>query len=255
MPRYFVMLKPTNVCIVNDLSRDSQMSVAAADVEAIIPAAGQGTRLGLGPKAFVVLAGRTLLEHAVATMLAVATRVTVAVPPSDVARAEYLVGGPLVRIVAGGARRIDTLRILVAAATSPLLVLHDVVHPFVTAQLAQHVIEEARRAGAAAASLPNVDFLYARDGTPQAAPGAVVAVQKPVAFLRADIVRGFAAADGAASGGFVADLGAVDILALAGQRVAFVPGHTLNYKLTASEDLALAQRLMALGSLAVVADD
>ena len=241
------MLTPTSACIVDDSSRDSQIIVAEADVEAIVPAAGQGTRLGQGPKAFVVLAGRTLLEHAVATMLAVATRVTVAVPPSDMVRAEYLVGGPSVRVVAGGTRRIDTLRILVDAATSPLLVLHDIVHPFVTAELAQQVIEEARRMGAAAAALPNVDFLYARDGSPQAAPGAVVAVQKPVAFRRADIVRGFAAADIVASGGLVPDLSAVDILVLAGLRVAFVAGQTLNYKLTTPEDLALAQRLMSPG--------
>lgn len=223
------------------------MSVPAPDVEAIIPAAGQGTRLGLGPKAFVLLAGPTLLEHAVTMMLSVVARVTVAVPSADLAHAEHLVGGPSVRVIAGGMRRIDTLRALVGAATSPWLLLQDVVHPFVTKELARRVIEEARRAGAAAAALSNVDFLYRMDGTLHAMPGSVVAVQKPVAFRRADAARGFAEADRTASGRPVPDLGAVDILALVGQSVAFVPGHALNYKLTTPDDLELAQRLMAQG--------
>ena len=218
----------------------------AADVEAIVTAAGQGMRLGQGPKAFVVLAGRTLLEHAVTTMHAVAARVTVAVPSTDLARAEHLVGGPSVRVIAGGTRRIDTLRALVEAASSPWLLLQDVVHPFVTEDLSRRVIEEAYRTGAAAAVQANVDFLYRKDGTPDAAPGDVVAIQKPVAFRRADIARGFAVADRAASGGLVPDLSSVAIVALAGQSVAFVPGHTMNFKLTTLDDLALAQRLMAL---------
>ena len=95
-----------------------------------------------------------------------------------------LVGGGAVRVIAGGMRRIDTLRALVGAATAPWLLLHDVVHPFVTTELSQRVIEEAHRVGAAAAALPNVDFLYGTDGTLRAAPGDVVAIQKPVAFRR-----------------------------------------------------------------------
>jgi 2-C-methyl-D-erythritol 4-phosphate cytidylyltransferase len=223
------------------------VSVPAADIEAIVPAAGQGTRLGLGPKAFIVLGGRTLLEHAVTTMLSVAARVTVAVPSADLPRAEHLVGGPSVRVIAGGMRRIDTVRALVGAATLPWLLLHDVVHPFVTKELSQRVIEEAHRAGAAAAALSNVDFLYGTDGTFHAAPGDVVAIQKPLAFRRADVARGFAVADRTAAGGLVPDLGALDILALAGQSVAFVPGNTMNFKLTTPDDLELAQRLMAQG--------
>ena len=238
---------PTIVCIDDDASHSGQVSAPAADVEAIVPAAGLGTRLGLGPKAFVVLAGRTLLEHAVTTMLAVAARVTVAVPATERLRAESLVGGPSVRVIAGGMRRIDTFRALVGAATSPWLVLHDVVHPFVTQELAQRVIDEAFRAGAAAAALPNVDFLYGKDGTLEAAPGDVMAIQKPVAFRRSDAVRGLAEADRVASGSLVADLSTVDLLALVNQAVAFVPGYTMNYKLTTQGDLELAQRLTAQG--------
>lgn len=221
--------------------------MATVDIEAIVQAAGQGTRLGRGPKAFITLAGRTLLEHAVTTMLSVASRVTVAVPSADLMRAEQLVGSSLVRVVGGGERRIDTLRCLVTAATSPWLLLHDVVHPFVSTELSQHVVAEARATGAAAAALPNVDFLYGMDGTLRAAPGDVVAIQKPVAFRRADVVRGFAAADQVVSQGPIRDLSVVELLTMAGQSIAFVPGHTMNYKLTTAQDYTLAQQLMMRG--------
>ena len=39
-----------------------------AAVDGIVLAAGRGERLGLGPKAWLTLGGRTLLERAVATM-------------------------------------------------------------------------------------------------------------------------------------------------------------------------------------------
>jgi 2-C-methyl-D-erythritol 4-phosphate cytidylyltransferase len=190
-----------------------------------------------------VLAGRTLLERAVSTMLAVAAKVTVAVPAADLDRAEDLVGGPSTRIIAGGARRIDTLASLVGAATAPWVLLHDVVHPFVTIELAQRVLAEARRSGAAAAALSNVDFLFGTDGSLRAAPGELLAIQKPVAFQRADVLRGFDAAKRTAAGDVASDPGALEILALAGRSVAFVPGHPMNYKLTTPEDFELAQRL------------
>jgi len=218
------------------------MAQAAAGVEALVQAGGQGERLGLGPKAFVELGGCTLLERAVATMLGVAERATVAVPGTDVGHARRLVGGPRVAVIAGGVRRTDTLRALVAAASTPWLLLHDVVHPFVTAALAAEVLARARESGAAAAALPNVDFLYGRDGVLRAGPGEVVAIQKPVVFRRETIVRGLAVA---AESGLAHDAGVVELLALAGATVSFVAGDTANLKLTTLADLELARTLIA----------
>jgi 2-C-methyl-D-erythritol 4-phosphate cytidylyltransferase len=219
----------------------------AEDVEAIIQAAGRGTRLGLGPKAFVELGGNTLLERAVATMLTVVARVIVAVPLDGVERAERLVGGEATTIVAGGARRPDTLRALVDAATAPWLLLHDVVHPFVTSELARRVMAEGRRAGAAAPALPNREFLYATDGVHRAAPGEIMATQKPLAFRRETMLRGFEIADRSGDGVVGRERGSQETLALAGQRVSFVLGQVKNCKLTTLEDLELA-RLIAAGN-------
>ncbi len=200
--------------------------------------------MGLGPKAFVVLDGRTLLERAVTTMLAVAARVTVAVPPTGLERAQNLLKGHSIHFIEGGGRRIDTLRALVNASRGPWLLLHDVVHPFVTTTLSQRVIEEARRTGAAAAALSNADFLYGRDGILRAAPNDVVAIQKPVAFRNTDIARGFAMADLNAAGGPISDASVLEILALGDQRTSFVAGHAMNGKLTLPEDFELARLLV-----------
>jgi 2-C-methyl-D-erythritol 4-phosphate cytidylyltransferase len=207
-----------------------------------VQAAGQGQRLGLGPKAFVELGRSTLLERAVVTMLCVSARVVVAVPTHEMERAARLVGGAHVQVIAGGARRSDTLRLLVHATRAPWLVLHDAVRPFVTAALAQRVLEAARRHGAAAAGLANDDFLYAPDGTLRALPHELVAVQKPVVFSREAIVRGLAVED---REGRLRDPSVLQILALGGQSTAFVPGDIANIKVSSPADYGLAQRLAA----------
>ena len=87
-------------------------------VAAVVPAAGSGTRLGAGrPKAFVELAGRTLLERCVEGLLAsgVVDDVVVVVPAEMGDRARRLVAGhasPRHRVVVaeGGAERTDSVR-------------------------------------------------------------------------------------------------------------------------------------------------
>ena len=49
-------------------------------VAALVPAAGLGARLGLGPKAFVRVGGRPLLAWAVAALASCVDEVIVAVP-------------------------------------------------------------------------------------------------------------------------------------------------------------------------------
>jgi 2-C-methyl-D-erythritol 4-phosphate cytidylyltransferase len=212
-------------------------------VQALIQAAGAGTRLGLGPKAFVMLDGRTLLERAVALLDGLAESVLVAVPAADVERARALVGRDRVTIIAGGTSRSDTTRRLVAQASAPWLLLHDVVHPFATPDLVARLLEAARTHGASAPSLANTEFLYDRDGAPLHAPGEVLVGQKPVAFSRAAAETGYAAA---AACNLSGDPSLMEVLALAGVRTRFVEGSARNIKITSAADLAFAEALIAL---------
>jgi 2-C-methyl-D-erythritol 4-phosphate cytidylyltransferase len=212
----------------------------AADVEAVIQAAGHGTRLGLGPKAFVTLEGQTLLERAVAPMSAVAGHVIVAVAEGDIDRANGLVGNPRVSVIAGGERRSDTFRRLIARSSAPWILLHDVAHPFVSAELSRLVLATARRTGCATAALPNFEFMYGADGRLRAEPGEILIAQKPVAFRRDAISAGCDAVGNAEAAG---DLGALEILAHVGVTSTFVPGYPGNIKITTAADLAMARAL------------
>ncbi|MBB1039526.1 NTP transferase domain-containing protein, partial [Dietzia natronolimnaea] len=106
---------------------------------AVVPAAGSGLRLGAGvPKAFVEVSGRTMLERAVAGLLAsgAVDDVVVVVPDDRVAESEALLaplrtGDHLVVVTTGGAQRTDSVRNGLAALTAGLprsgTSVHDVV--------------------------------------------------------------------------------------------------------------------------------
>lgn len=212
-------------------------------VEALLQAAGDGTRLELGPKAFVVLGGKPLVTRAVQTLLEVTDRVIVAAPRAEIERTKALIDNKNVTVIQGGTSRSETTRLLVAAATAPWLVLHDVVHPFVTRELIQSVLEAAYECGASAPAMPNSEFLYSRSGDLLHAPGEVFVGQKPVAFKRDAINEGYQLAESSPNHG---DPSLLQILALAGVRTKFVDGSARNIKITTAADLDFANALVAL---------
>lgn len=113
-------------------------------VVALVPAAGRGERLGLGiPKAFVDVAGRPLLAHAVAALLAGGVdRVVVAVPSSQLEHAAGLLG-PQVSVVAGGADRTASVAaaLLAAGPDADVVLVHDAARAFVPPAVVRRVID------------------------------------------------------------------------------------------------------------------
>lgn len=214
-------------------------------VQGLVQAAGSGSRLGLGPKAFVRLDGRTLLEHAVALLAPMVDSIVVAAAPEDVARAQQLVAGARVRVIAGAPSRSETTRLLIREASARWIVLHDVVHPFAGAELVAALLDKAREVGGAAPGLVNAEFLYDRKGELLHAPGEVLIGQKPVAFAREAALAGYA---GLPADGLGADPSFLDILERGGVKTAFVPGSALNIKITTPDDLRLAKALLALAA-------
>ena len=214
-------------------------------VQSIVLAGGSGVRLGMGPKAFVKLGDRTLLEIAIQTRLQVTSKVTIALPSDHIEASTKLVSDARVSFVIGGKRRIDTLRILVEQSEADWLLLHDVVHPFATVQIAKQVLETAFTSGAAAATLPLQEFLYNSLGQPIAKPGHGFIIQKPIAFRRSDMKEGFSKAEALAQSH---DAGALEILALAGIVPSFVSGSPWNQKITHTGDLQIAEALNTLQS-------
>ncbi|MFD4293525.1 2-C-methyl-D-erythritol 4-phosphate cytidylyltransferase [Rhodococcus sp. NPDC058505] len=213
-------------------------------VVALVPAAGQGTRLGAGiPKAFVTLRGRTLLQCAVGGLLdsGAVDRVVVIVPPDDVdrIRGELPAG---VDVVGGGAERTDSVRAGIAAAgDADLLLVHDAARALTPPTLIARVVAELRAGRDAvvpalpvADTIKTVDLLGVVTGTPDRSQ--LRAVQTPQGFAAELLRRAYLAADTIATD----DAGLVERI---GARVRTIAGEPLAFKITTPLDLALARAL------------
>ncbi|MGC8904038.1 2-C-methyl-D-erythritol 4-phosphate cytidylyltransferase [Thermus sp.] len=206
------------------------------EVSVLIPAAGNGERLGLGPKAFLRVGGRTLLEWALAAFPE-AAEVLVALPPG-----QSPPQGLRAAFLEGGRTRQESVARLLEAASLPLVLVHDVARPFVSQSLVERVLRATQAQGAAAPVLPVPDTLIRSEG---GAYGSVLPrealrlVQTPQGFFTALLreahayarKRGISATDDA------------QLVQALGYPVALVEGERTAFKITYPEDLVLAEAL------------
>lgn len=220
---------------------------------AIVPAAGQGQRLGAGgPKALLPLGGVPMLVHAVRA-LAAATQVTlvvVAAPPDQVEQTRTLLadahGGAALTVVPGGATRVASVRAALDALPPEVTVVlvHDAARPLAPAALAESVAA-AVEAGADAAvpCVPVADTVKTVDGdlvTATVERSSLRAVQTPQGFRRDVLDRAHRTLTADAE--VTDDAGMVERLGL---RVVVVPGHEEAFKVTRRLDLLLAETVLA----------
>ncbi len=207
-------------------------------VAALIPAAGEGLRLGRGPKALVGVAGETLLNRAVQAFAGLVAEVVVAVAPTMPAGLEL---PPDVHRVLGGATRQESVYRLLRATDADVVLIHDAARPFLSCRIIEDVIATAKRHGAASVVNTVADTLIeARTGR-VIDRGTLRAVQTPQGFRRELIL---AAHDHARRSGYAAtdDAGLVRTL---GHEVALVEGNSWLMKVTTQADLELAEALAA----------
>lgn len=124
-----------------------------ARTTALIAAAGIGSRLGLGPKAFLTLGGQSLLARVANTASVVADTVIAAIPPGALAEARQHVPDS-VTLIEGGASRQDSFSELLARADGEFVLLLDIARPLLSVDLCQRVLQAAERHGAAGAYVP-----------------------------------------------------------------------------------------------------
>jgi 2-C-methyl-D-erythritol 4-phosphate cytidylyltransferase len=107
----------------------------------VIAAAGSGERLGAGgPKAFIDVAGRSLLEWSLAAFRSAGTidEIVVAAPPGE----EERVAEEGVLAVAGGEHRSESVANALGVIGGEIVVVHDAARPLVTPGLIDAVVEE-----------------------------------------------------------------------------------------------------------------
>jgi 2-C-methyl-D-erythritol 4-phosphate cytidylyltransferase len=208
---------------------------------ALIVAAGRGERLGSdGPKAFVRLGGRPMIEWSIEALSAVCDQVVVALPPGVHAPAGTI-GVP------GGAERSLSVRAALAASTGGPVLVHDAARPLVTPELAQGCLDAlaARDLDAAIAAAPVTDTIK-EAGADQVVRrtldrSRLWAIQTPQAFRREALERALAQPDGVVAAA-TDDAALVEAL---GGSVGIVEAPHGNLKVTTPLDLALAERLLA----------
>lgn len=218
-------------------------------VAAILVAAGSGERLGAGvPKAFVAVAGRTLLEHAARRFLdhPRVRDLVVAAPAALSASAAELV--PLATVVPGGRTRQQSVErgLAALAADVDVVLVHDVARAFVPAEVIDRVLDAlAAGADGVVPAVPVTDTIRRVDPATDALGetvdrSALLAVQTPQGFPRATLVAAHAAADPDATD----DASLVEAM---GGRVIAVAGSDEAFKVTVPLDLALAETMAARG--------
>jgi 2-C-methyl-D-erythritol 4-phosphate cytidylyltransferase len=208
---------------------------------ALIVAAGRGERLGSdGPKAFVRLGGRPMVEWSVEVLAEVCDQIVVALPPGVHAPAGTTG-------VVGGAQRSLSVREALRASSGERVLVHDAARPLLTVELAQACLDalDARDLDAAIAAAPVTDTIK------EAGDGLVVSrtldrsrlwsVQTPQAFRRPALERALDQPDEVVCAA-TDDAALVEAL---GGRVGIVEAPRENLKVTTPLDMALAERLLA----------
>jgi len=232
-------------------------------VVVIIPAAGLGTRMapvtskGKGPsKQFAELGGTPILIHTIRKFAASPkiNEIVVALRKDEMAgfqeqlRSDGTSGvATKTRLVEGGEHRqhsVANALATVSASAADVVLVHDAVRPFVTAEIVDEVIQGAQKFGAAIAGVPAVDTIKKVERT---ADGAlitatiprehVVMAQTPQGF-RYDVLK--KAFDEAAGDGFLGTDEA-SLVERSGHEVAVVMGSPRNIKITTPGDMELAE--------------
>jgi 2-C-methyl-D-erythritol 4-phosphate cytidylyltransferase/2-C-methyl-D-erythritol 2,4-cyclodiphosphate synthase len=218
-------------------------------IYALVLAAGRGARFGgTLPKQYLPLGGTSVLRHAV-TAFAANKRIAgiqVTIRPEDgEVYGTALAGLDLLPPVPGGAERQDSVRLGLEALEphKPAYVLiHDGARPFPDAALIDRVIDALDQAPAAIPGLPLGDTIKrVADGviTQTVDRGGLWRVQTPQGFHFDAIL----AAHRAAAGLALTDDAAV--AEAAGIAPLVVSGSEANLKVTTTDDLAAAERLIA----------
>lgn len=215
----------------------------------VIVAAGSGTRLGSNqPKAFVSLAGATLLEQCVKSVTQWSTPfalVVVAPPGWETPARQLLASYEDVTVVTGGETRTDSVRAGLAAlpAGTGTVLIHDAARALTPLAVFDRVLD-ALNGGAhgVVPQIPVVDTLISLDRSTMATGDAVDrsvlgAVQTPQGFQAPELIAAYDAIEG----DFTDDAA---VLRAAGHDVVAVDGDAMSFKITYPADLHRAASIL-----------
>lgn len=226
---------------------------------AVVLAAGSGTRMGLDRnKAYLPLAGRRMLSWSLGSIAEVpeVVRTVLVIRPDDRAGAietlDHEVPGLAVEIIEGGQSRhqsehhaLEFLAPDIESGVVDVVLIHDAARPLAGPGMMRSAITVARQFGGAVPGVEVHDLVTMDSeghlGTLRS-PGRYMRVQTPQAFRALPLLHAFREA---AAVGFEGTDTSSSVEKFADIEVRLVEGDPRNMKVTFSQDLFLAERLLA----------
>ncbi len=219
-------------------------------VAVLVPAAGVGERMGGVRKAFVEVAGRSVLDRALAGFLERDDVVEVVVAVGDGGDSAVVADrDPRIRVVEGGDSRFGSVANAFDRVESPATVIavHDAARPFPSSEVIDSCIRLAASGCGAVAGIRAVDTVKrtgARGSIVETPPrDALWYAQTPQVFPRKLFAR--AVAHCRAAG--IAPTDDAAMVEQLGEEVRMVPSSATNLKITRPEDLVVAEAYLAQG--------
>ena len=225
---------------------------------AVILAAGSGSRTGLStPKQFLLLGGKTVLEHSVQTFhdhpgidqVVIVTSTEFIPKVQDMVKADNWT--KVTAVLPGGKERFDSsLAAVHHFSNNPDLVMlfHDAARPLVSARIISDTLKAMETFNAVDVAIPSVDTIVQCDaaGTHMESireRNLLWRMQTPQGFRQKTIARAYEIA--LKDPGFTAtdDCGTV-LRYLPDEKVGIVRGSERNIKLTYADDLPLLEFLL-----------
>lgn len=229
------------------------------DVSVILPAAGEGERMGGDVrKPFLAVGGEPILFRTCRRLRLIPEifEIIVAAHPDDLellrdTRWEEAHAAGIELVVAGGKSRAQSVwnALEVVSARAELVAVHDAVRPFFPLDVVRALLSTARKRGAAVPIIPVGDTLKRIDGdrvTETASRVGVARVQTPQVFKSDLLIEAYEyrMSTGGLSDRITDDAQLVEAL---GKDVAAVYGSEFNMKITSPADLRMAEAFLAAG--------
>ena len=230
------------------MGAEVQHTLPPNQVSGLVLAGGEGLRISEGPKAFLKLEGRTLLERVIALIAPLAGELIVGLPSDRLQTAKDYAGRRPFQTVAGGKTRQETAGILVRLATRPFVLIQDVARPLTHRSHIEAALELVRTHGAVVTVRPATrrDGVALREGDfyGRSLPReAVILTQTPQVYRRDILLEAFRQAE--AKGW--QEISPASLVAMAGYRVRLLESPTENLKITYPGDLEKAQAQLMKG--------
>lgn len=223
-------------------------------VSAIIPAAGMGIRMGSDiPKQFLLLDGKPILHHTLSALdqCSIVDEIVLVVSAQEMGKSQPPIQDSypkVTKVIAGGRERQDSVYngLHSLGSETDIVVVHDGVRPFVSADIIRETVEAARDFGAAITAIPVSDTIKKvnEEGLVERTidRSGLWRIQTPQTFQASLLEEAFKRAQ--ADNFYGTDEGA--LVEYLGREVKVVLGSEFNIKITRSEDLVLGEKIAAL---------